>query len=598
VLAVNKRRALASLIGVLIVGGVGGLAVTLEQSHARNQAQLRLSAENRASLAASLLNSVLSGSYRVMPPADAPLSGPQVTSAEIDAARRASPITAVFGSTGALLASYPALAPSTRRLISSDPAVAAGLTDGRHHLSSLLHAAGGVRPGFLDVAPYRTRFGTRETVTWLPLPTLTPVLDRYLSYVAHFTAHQREGQVFLLDGNNTVIGSASGGTVGRPLRDQALTSALDRKGSGSRFGPANDRFFAATEMSVAPWTVVYTIPTSALYAGQDTWSVSVLLLVGFGAAAVIALALLIGLLANSDKLARANAALGRRNERIESATEAKSRFVASLSHELRTPLNAVIGFAELMQAGRAGRISQTQREYLGIVRTNAGHLLSLINEALDLATIEAGEMRLQPQAVEPAHVAAECVASLRELAGDSGITIDCQPSNLGLAMLDPGRLRQVILNFLSNAIKFSRPGGRVTVTLAREDQRLTIAVRDQGIGIPTADQEAVFEEFVQLGERTLVGSGLGLAVTRQIVEAQGGGVGVHSEVGAGSTFTAWLPWLTPELDPPDRDQAPPNRDNVSPAAPDQWSRMAAGFTPTPAPAAANGRGRQREQASR
>jgi hypothetical protein len=137
--------------------------------------------------------------------------------------------------------------------------------------------------------------------------------------------------------------------------------------------------------------------------------------------------------------------------------------------------------------------------------------------------------------------------------------------------LDPGRLRQVILNLLSNAIKFSRSGGRVTVRVAREAERLTIAVSDEGIGIPAADPERVFDEFVQLGYRAHAGSGLGLAVTRQIVQAQGGEIGVWSRVGTGSTFTAWLPWRSPEADP--------NTYGSSSVSDEQWREVVAEIAP-------------------
>lgn len=245
-------------------------------------------------------------------------------------------------------------------------------------------------------------------------------------------------------------------------------------------------------------------------------------------------------------LARARAerahALRRRDE-AERATRTKSRFVAGLTHELRTPLTAVIGFSELLREGRAGPVTAAQREQLGIVHSSAGHLLSLIDEVLDSAGIEAGHIRLDPEPVRPAVVGAECVAALSQMARERGVLLELASGDPGTALLDPARLRQVIINFLSNAIKFTDAGGHVSLALARERSRLVIAVADTGIGIAPEDRERVFDEFVRIGGRDRAGSGLGLALTRQIVRAQGGDVGVRSQLGAGSTFTAWLPWV-------------------------------------------------------
>jgi hypothetical protein len=240
-------------------------------------------------------------------------------------------LTAVFGSGGRLLASHPVLAPATRRLIAAQPAVAAALTDGRHHLSGLLPATAGTPAGLLDVAPFRTPYGLRATVTWLPLATMGAALDRYLSYVANYTVRQHRAQVFLLDSHDAVIGSTDGAVRGRRLDDRGLCSALRRDANGSRFGSGGSRFFAAAGLSVASWKAVYTTRTSSLFASQGSnWRLSVLLLVGFLAAAVACLALLVGLLRGSDNLAQANAALKLRNEQLRGATEARCRWIQAV----------------------------------------------------------------------------------------------------------------------------------------------------------------------------------------------------------------------------------------------------------------------------
>lgn len=262
--------------------------------------------------------------------------------------------------------------------------------------------------------------------------------------------------------------------------------------------------------------------------------------VAVGLAAVSAAACL-ALVSEVRRLTRGNAALSARNQELERTSAARTRFVATMSHELRTPLNAVIGFAELLDDGRAGPITEAQHEHLAIVRSSADHLVTLVDEVLDLASIEAGHMRLDAEPVAPGLLAEQCVNSMRPLADDRHVQIELQPSATFTVPLDPARLRQVILNYLSNAIRFTPPGGRVTVTLAQDASGLRIEVADTGIGISPDDQVRIFEEFVQVGSAHRDGSGLGLAVTRQIVRAQGGHVGVTSELGRGSTFHAWLP---------------------------------------------------------
>jgi signal transduction histidine kinase len=282
------------------------------------------------------------------------------------------------------------------------------------------------------------------------------------------------------------------------------------------------------------------------------------------AAIAICLLLLIALLARPTQLRRANAALTRRNLELESATEAKSRFVANLSHELRNPLNAVIGFAELMQDERVTPLTARQREHLGIIRASGEHLLTLIDEALDMSRVEAGHVRLEPEEIEPTAIAAVCATSLGRLAAAKTIRIDLDPRPLGTVRLDPARLRQVILNYLSNAIKFTGEGGTIRVGLEHHHGRLLVEVSDTGQGIHPADHHRVFEEFVQLPSGDRSGSGLGLAVTKLVVEAQGGEVGVRSRPGEGSTFSAWLP--APAAVPARKPAVAPARKPAGPSA--------------------------------
>ncbi len=224
----------------------------------------------------------------------------------------------------------------------------------------------------------------------------------------------------------------------------------------------------------------------------------------------------------------------------------KSEFLANMSHELRTPLNAIIGFSQLMQDGRLGPVSEAHKEYLGDVLSSADHLLQLINDILDLAKVDAGKIEFQPEPVELRKLIGEACNIVRGMAAKKHLQIDSAVDPAVLSVfLDPGKLKQVLYNYLSNAVKFTPDGGRITVRIAPEGQeQFRIEVKDTGIGIKSDDFGRLFVEFPQLdasAAKPFPGAGLGLALTKKIVEAQGGRVGVDSVVGKGSIFFAILP---------------------------------------------------------
>jgi len=215
-----------------------------------------------------------------------------------------------------------------------------------------------------------------------------------------------------------------------------------------------------------------------------------------------------------------------------------------MSHELRTPLNAIIGFSEILAEKMFGDVNEKQTEYLQDILESGRHLLSLINDILDLSKIEAGRMELElsefdlPQAIENALILVRERASRRGIR--LGRTID---PRLGTIRGDERKVKQVLLNLLSNALKFTPEGGRIDVGARLGDQVAEISVADNGIGIAPEDQEAVFEAFRQVGaaERKAEGTGLGLPLSRKFIELQGGRIWLKSEPGAGSVFTFTLP---------------------------------------------------------
>jgi signal transduction histidine kinase len=246
-----------------------------------------------------------------------------------------------------------------------------------------------------------------------------------------------------------------------------------------------------------------------------------------------------------DEIRRHTSELENQNRRIQEANRLKSEFLANMSHELRTPLNAIIGFAELLHDDQVDPRSPQHKEFLGDILTSGRHLLQLINDVLDLAKVEAGKIQFRPEAIDPARILGEVVAILRTTAASKQIrvAVDADPS-VGQVSLDPGRFKQVAYNYLSNALKFTPDGGRVTARIKPDGERFRFEVEDTGIGIAEADVARLFVEFQQLepgAAKRHQGTGLGLALTRRLVEAQGGSVSVKSAVGVGSVFAATLP---------------------------------------------------------
>jgi len=241
----------------------------------------------------------------------------------------------------------------------------------------------------------------------------------------------------------------------------------------------------------------------------------------------------------------------------ESANRAKSAFLATMSHELRTPLNAILGYASLLLDGLAGQLLPAQRDFVERTRVSGRHLLGLVEEVLDIAKVEAGQMRVELGPVSATRVITAAVTLVRPQAANAGVDVDATAcaDALGEVTGDERRVRQILLNLLANSVKFTRPGGRIALSCTRFEGTapfaptqlgswMCLAVSDTGIGIEPENLETIFEPFVQLDAshtRARGGTGLGLAISRRFARLMGGDITVNSRMGQGATFTLWLP---------------------------------------------------------
>ncbi len=271
-------------------------------------------------------------------------------------------------------------------------------------------------------------------------------------------------------------------------------------------------------------------------------------------------------------------ALQEKNIELEHASRMKSEFLATMSHELRTPLNAIIGFSEALKDGLMGEMSVSQQDYIGDIFTSGQHLLSLINDILDLSKVEAGMMELELEEVDLKGLLSNSLSIVRDKAAAHHISLDLEiDDDLGTPQLDTRKTKQIVYNLLSNAVKFGEQGGRVTLSARRVSlgsvgilpgewasyafplvdtsytEFVEICVRDTGIGISTENMARLFQAFSQIDSslaRKFEGTGLGLAMVKQLAELHGGTVAVASAVGEGARFAAWLPLRTRERPTP------------------------------------------------
>jgi signal transduction histidine kinase len=383
---------------------------------------------------------------------------------------------------------------------------------------------------------------------------------------------------------------------GRASRLKTLPQVAAALGSGAPTGSATGRNFSGTAVISAwatvqgtGWKVFVEQPRSEVFAPLrgTVWRTILLLLAFAGGAAALALFLAQRLVRPIKRMQVAAAAIGagayaerieldRRDElgdlaqalnrmaaslqelitglewkvaertrNLEIASKHKSDFLANMSHELRTPLNAIVGFSQVLQEELYGELNDKQKQHLGHIRSSANHLLSLINDILDLSKVEAGHVELEVAAFSLREALDRGILMVREKALENGVRLELRPDpSVDVIHGDERRIRQVVFNLLSNAVKFTPEGGQVEVGTARGENQVTVWVRDTGPGIDLGDQELIFEEFRQgrvvEGERP-EGTGLGLALSRRLIELHGGRIWVESEPASGSTFLFTLP---------------------------------------------------------
>lgn len=277
-----------------------------------------------------------------------------------------------------------------------------------------------------------------------------------------------------------------------------------------------------------------------------------------------------------DALVRSRRQLADQADQLTQESRYKSEFVANMSHELRTPLNALLIMARLLEENRSGNLSSEQVKWAQTITGAGQDLLTLINDILDLAKIEAGKLDVAPMPVSPGNVASKLLGGFAMQAKNKGLALEIDVANeIGSLETDPARLEQILRNFLSNAIKFTHTGS-VSLQVSAVEDGVAFAVRDTGIGIKDGDQQGVFEAFRQADgaiSRRYGGTGLGLSISRELADLLGGRIALESTPGAGSTFTLTLPRRFPENSPARRRAAvaeapPPSRAPLPEAAPD------------------------------
>ena len=341
-------------------------------------------------------------------------------------------------------------------------------------------------------------------------------------------------------------------SVAQRILQQSAGDADGERQVLARFGRASEALSVAAQFAFVTVGISFvlsppTMPTSMAQAAP--FFDGILRTAGFGFGALVltlksALNLVIESSAARPRLMRREAyvaELERANRKLDEAARAKSAFLANMSHELRTPLNAILGFSDLLLESL--HLKGPELRYLHNIQTAGAHLLDLINDVLDLSRVEAGKLELRPEVVALATLLEPVCASTAAAAKTKGITLTIEGDEAPIVFLDATRIRQVLYNLLSNAVKFTPSGGTVRLRTTVAADELHIEVIDTGVGIPPESKDKVFGLFERLHEATssVPGTGLGLALTKRLVELHGGTISFESRPGVGTTFRVNLP---------------------------------------------------------
>jgi signal transduction histidine kinase/DNA-binding response OmpR family regulator len=381
----------------------------------------------------------------------------------------------------------------------------------------------------------------------------TQTLDTATREAFKFLTPQNDKLISLVDSQGHVIGRRDGRLTLLPGSEQIITTIRGDSGRARIVRIGNEKFVGSySPIESLRWGVLIAVPLSEIQGAlwrterNVAWLGAIVLALALGMGTLVAR--LYKRLRDSqqryhERIQDHSRQLELRNREIERANQLKSQFLASMSHELRTPLNAIIGFSDLLASRNSDGLEEKQKRFIGHIQKAGQHLLDLINDILDLAKIEAGQVSMNIEDFCLQEIFDEVLSTIRPLIAAKNLRLEATETS---AWIHGDRLRckQVLYNLLSNAVKFTPSQGRVWLECEPDETMVRISVVDSGVGIKAEDQEMIFEEFRQVGETTRgvkEGTGLGLAISKRLIEAQGGTIAVDSEVGSGSRFTVTLP---------------------------------------------------------
>src|SRR5579864_747277 len=534
----KRRRATVALLigGLVLFASLAVFGIELSNTQAKSRRDVESRVHERAVLAAALVDSLFQTVAQQVPQDEAKFGSRDVSSQALDASRQQDSYAALLDASGRVLANSQGFTGQARSDLAHSEALQLVRSGHPYGLGNLMPYG---RTGVIDLAvSFPTRYGTRTLVTGFPPSALGPLLTGELRKIPGVQgAHS-----YLIDSNDTVLASSSPSrSVGYRFRTPAVVAVLRRFS-----GDANGRYYDLASLSNSSWRILLVAPNGPLFAsvsGLRMW-LPWLLFIAFGLVALAALVLGTRVLHSAERdLAAAT-----------EASEMKSNFVANMSHEIRTPLNGVVGMMNLL-ADTA--LTTEQREYVDVARSSSAALMTVINDVLDVAKIEAGRLEIERrdfnlhELVEAScdMVAATAVSKGLEL--QSFVHEDVPRAVRG----DRMRVGQVLANLVSNAVKFTAEGEVVIeVSLARRtDDGVVVRfeVRDTGIGIAQDRIARLFEAFTQADvgtTREFGGTGLGLTISLELTRLMGGRIEADSQLGKGSRFSFEIPFAAAEAD--------------------------------------------------